>query len=260
MSKRSFVKYHGLGNDFILIDDREGTFPIGEVSPLCHRKFGIGADGVILFQSPCRMRIFNSDGTEAESCGNGLRCFVLFLRELGIYKEVYSIQIGNRAVEAKMAGNQVAVNLGEPTGLRLHLATEIGAVHFVDTGVPHVVHFVPDVDVIDLPTTASRLRPLFAPRGANVNVAALQPDHSLRVRTYERGVEAETLACGTGAVAVAAVARKVYGLEGALQICFPGGSLVIDREWMIGEATRVFEGECSGFFPTEQSSIGSVVL
>ncbi|MBI3508467.1 MAG: diaminopimelate epimerase [Chlamydiia bacterium] len=249
MSIVTFVKYQGLGNDFILLDDRALQFQPSLIPHLCHRKFGIGADGVILVQpsqsAHIRMRIFNPDGTEAASCGNGLRCFVLYLRELGYMQELYRIEIGGKVVVARCVDGQVAVDMGAVKDLRLHLQTECGMVHYAHTGVPHVVQFVDHVSSVDLSTLAPPLRhhPLFAPQGANVNVAEVQQREAVHVRTYERGVEGETLACGTGAMAVAAVARKLYGWNKAVSVHFPGGTLLIDGNWMIGPAEKVFSGQ-----------------
>lgn len=247
-----FSKYEGAGNDFILIDDRQKTFPIKEVPRFCHRKFGIGADGVLLLQTDSRadflLRIFNSDGSEAESCGNGLRCFLQFIADLGFPKKRYSIAVGERIVFGEFEGNQISIDMGAPKGMRLHLKTDFGEVHFIDTGVPHVVYFVSDVETADLKTIGATLRhhSLFQPRGANVNLVALQKDGSLRVRVYERGVEGETLACGTGAVAVAAIVQEVHGPRAFYPIHFPGGKLIIREKgghfWMSGPANRVFRG------------------
>lgn len=242
----SFSKYQGIGNDFILIDDRDLLFPLETIPQLCHRKLGIGADGLILLQkeSPFQMRIFNCDGSEAESCGNGLRCFVLFLKELGFSQPSYQIQTGNQILTAKCIGNRVAVDLGFPEELHFDISTTEGPAHFAKCGVPHLVQFVSGIDQIDLTKLGPILRhhPLFSPDGTNVNIAELQEDRSLRVRTFERGVEGETWACGTGAAAVAAIARKIYGLGSEVPIHFQGGTLIMEGNWMVGPAHKVFSG------------------
>jgi diaminopimelate epimerase len=251
MSTISFVKYHGAGNDFILIDDRALFFDSTQVPSLCHRKFGIGADGLILLQphdvADFRMRIFNSDGSEAESCGNGLRCLMQFLLHLGLPKKSYRIATADRIVEASFVGEKISINMGKPLHVK-QLYMDRQEVHFLDTGVPHTVLFVPDVHSVDLPKNGADLRyhAAFQPRGTNVNFAALQADGSIQVRTYERGLEGETLACGTGAVAVAFAAAKKYKLPNPIHICFPGGTLEMYVEGeevrMVGEAVKVFEG------------------
>jgi len=243
-----FSKYEGAGNDFILIDDRAGTFSLdaAAIRRLCHRNFGIGADGLILLQKDFRMRIFNSDGQEAESCGNGLRCLGRFLLDLGLPRTKRSIAVHDRTVEISYVGDKIGVDIGEPKGLSLDIATERGVVHFVDTGVPHVVHFVNSVREAPLHELGPywRHHPLFEPRGTNVNLASLEG--LIRVRTFERGVEGETLACGTGACAVAVVAHALYSVPSPVAVSFPGGDLEIEvaqnRLTMIGPAVKVFDG------------------
>lgn len=250
-----FVKYQGAGNDFILIDDRNSTFPADHhalIRKLCRRKIGIGADGLILLcpdtDADFLMRIFNCDGYEAESCGNGLRCLVLFLQELGLSAQRYRIRTKDRIAECFFEGGRPVVDMGAPTGIRLGLDLGLAEAHFAHTGVPHAVCFVPDVDVLDLNKKGRLLRhhPLFAPEGANANFAAIQPDGSIRVRTFERGVEGETLACGTGAAAVGAIASRLFHLRMPIPLYFPGGILDVweegGRSHVAGPAEKVFAG------------------
>ncbi len=249
-----FSKYEGTGNDFILIDDRTNRFSFDEkkIAHLCHRKFGIGADGLILLQSDkegsFEMRIFNSNGKEAESCGNGLRCLGQFLLDLGFPKQSYAIKTHDRQVKISYLKEGVGVLMGKAQDLKLKIATEMGEVHFANTGVPHAVHFVKDVEKVNLHSLGPLLRhhSLFQPKGVNVNVAALQADQTIHVRTFERGVEGETLACGTGACAVAAIASELYCLPFPIHICFAGGKLKILLEeeglLMVGSAHKVFDG------------------
>lgn len=252
MSKQLFAKYEGAGNDFILFDDRALQFPLSSIRRLCDRKFGIGADGILLLQSDSvadfRMRIFNSDGSEAEGCGNGLRCLIQFIADLGFPKKPYRISIGNRIVDTEFVGERIAIRMGPALYMQHH---QIGCwdVHFVDTGVPHAVIFVPDVSQIDLLKEAPLIRhhPLFQPRGANVNFASLM-ENAMRVRTFERGVEGETLACGTGAVAVTAIAANVHKMKSPLQLHFAGGELEVRFDQaltdlqLIGPARFIFRG------------------
>ena len=252
MSKLCFGKYEGSGNDFILVDDRSLSFSSSRVSSLCHRKFGIGADGLILLQTDpkadFRMRIFNADGSEAESCGNGLRCLLQFLRDLGEPFEKVRIAAGSRIVEGVWQDGLPCINLGAPRDFR---KVQIGGweVHAVDTGVPHAVLFVEDVRAVDVERLGPFFRhhSLFQPRGANVNFAELQKDGSIRVRTYERGVEGEVLACGTGAAAVGLFASRFFSLPNPLSIRSAGGTLSIHLDrgeiWLAGPATKVFVGE-----------------
>lgn len=257
MSTIWLSKYEGAGNDFILIDDRTSFFPVKKdlIQRLCHRKLGIGADGLILLQNhkkaDFRMRIFNSDGGEAESCGNGLRCLLRFIADLGMDEKTYRIALGSKIVEAGFIENRIFIDLGQASQIALNQQIENWQVHFVDTGVPHAVVFVPDVQAIPFKKDAAFLRhhSFFKPQGANVNFAALQSDGSLRVRTFERGVEEETLACGTGAAASALIASRIYPLMSPILIRFAGGEIDVHfndllQTKIIGPAVRTF----SGFF------------
>ncbi len=248
-----FTKIQGAGNDFIVIDDRAGSFSLAEseIRRLCHRHFGIGADGLILLQNTpiadFRMRIFNSDGKETEGCGNGLRCLGRFLLELGLSLQKTRIAMHEKIVEISAIGEQIGVEMGEPQNLQLHIETEQGTLHFVDTGVPHVVHFVNELETAPLHQLGPfwRRHPLFFPKGTNVNLAKVEKGE-IRVRTFERGVEGETLACGTGACAVAIIAHTLYSMPSPIAISFPGGHLEIQidgrRLTMIGPAVKVFDG------------------
>ncbi len=192
-----------------------------------------------------RMRIFNADGSEAESCGNGLRCLGRFLLDLGFPPQSYRIRTHERFVKIDYPDHRIAISMGEIKDLKLNLETEYGIVHFLDTGVPHLVSFVPDVDAMDVANLGSQLRhhPLVEPKGANVNFATLLPDQSLRVRTYERGVERETLSCGTGACAVAFLAQTLFHLKSPISLQFRGGTLEVAIQngqcELIATATRL---------------------
>lgn len=252
-----FSKYEGAGNDFILIDDRSFSFDTSLAASLCDRKKGIGADGLILLQpdsgADVRMRIFNSDGSEAESCGNGLRCLAQFARDLNLTPQ--TIAIHDRILEVFSQNHLIGVRLGEPRNFSLNLPLSYNGsthtVHFVNTGVPHVVSFTPDLSSLDINSLGAQIRRhhAFAPHGTNANFASLQPDGSLSLRTFERGVEAETLACGTGAAAAAIVASQIYDLPSPIRIQCQGGDLEVsfsDSTFsdlsLIGPARRVFSG------------------
>lgn len=251
----AFSKYQGSGNDFILIDDRKNLFPINSdsIAHLCTPKWGIGADGLILLQtsqkSDFRMRIFNSDGKEAESCGNGLLCLNRFITDLGLPKKLYTIELMQGEAKLEMVGDRPSVYLGLPKDLRLSLDLTTTTGHFVNTGVPHAVVFTPEVKKIDINTLAKPLRwhSLFGPKGANVNFAEVK-DNAVMVRTFERGVEGETLACGTGAAAVAVISHQVYGLKSPISLHFPGGEVKVAFKkdfadlQLIGSASFVFSG------------------
>jgi diaminopimelate epimerase len=155
-------------------------------------------------------------------CGNGLRCVIHFLRELGVIRTIYHIETLAGRHKGWFVGEEVCVQFPPPSHLHLHRAVDL---HFLNTGVPHAVLFVPHLEQIDVALEGRKWRssPLFAPAGANIDFATLQDDGSLAIRTYERGVEAETLACGTGAVAAALIAHKIYTLPSPIDVWVHSG-------------------------------------
>ena len=225
MSGISFTKMVGAGNDFIVVDARR-RHPARRwpqvARALCDRHAGIGADGLLVLErsrrAAARMRVFNPDGSEAEMCGNGARCVAQYLAGAGRSVRAQEIAIDTLAgmVTATVRGERVATRLTDPVELQLGLGLELDGrtvrLGFVNTGVPHAVVPVPAVDEVDVARLGRALRghAAFAPRGANVNFVQPDPAHPgrVRVRTYERGVEGETLACGTGVAATAVI----YGL------------------------------------------------
>lgn len=220
-----FAKYHGAGNDFIIIDDEKLKFPFtdGEyIAHLCQHRLGVGADGVVLLQpsekGDFRMRIFNADGKEAALCGNGLRCLVDFIRQNKRASSPLAIETEERVVACSWEGDQITVDLGAPEWLFQHTIDSF-SIQVINTGVPHAVAFVENLEIPDFKSVAAKLRfnDVFAPEGANINFAWLQGD-KIYTRTYERGVEDETLACGTGAAAVAVAAVKKYKLKSPICI------------------------------------------
>ncbi|NGX57458.1 MAG: Diaminopimelate epimerase [Chlamydiae bacterium] len=206
-----FSKYSGCGNDFILVDNRHSHFPseIPFIQKICARCTGVGADGVILLEestvAEVKMTIFNADGSEAEMCGNGVRCFLKFLIQLGFPKKTTHIETKERVIEGGFIDDELSVNMGTPTDIQWNLDIEGQCIHFLNTGVPHAVHFVDDLKSIDVETTGRHIRRhnQFAPKGTNVTFVQVLGPKELLFCTYERGVEAETLACGTGAAAAA---------------------------------------------------------
>lgn len=250
-----FTKLHGNGNDFILIDEYAGETIKDKAdfaATYCDRRFGIGADGVLfLLKSDCAdigMRLFQPDRSEAEMCGNGIRCLVRYAIDEG-----YLTRAGTSTIETlagvltvDLDGEWIKVNMGTPAfGGIEHLAGY--EVYSTNTGVPHAVIFVdnPDIPISEI-APGIRYAPVF-PEGANVNFVKIENDHEITIRTYERGVEAETLSCGTGAVASAYVARR-RGLTGdRVVVRTAGGDLRISFAadgvaFMAGGAVRVFEG------------------
>ena len=262
-----FTKMSGAGNDFILLDNRDGRIVLTpeKVTRLCHRQFGIGADGLMLLVPPTTAvadwawRFYNSDGSDAEMCGNGARCFARFIQRVTGWS-LPSVRFETVAgvIHAEFVGERVTVGLTPPQGLRLDesLPTREGElkVHSLNTGVPHAVVFVPDADKAMVQSLGSELRwhSHFAPRGTNVNFAQVLGTDHIRVRTYERGVEGETLACGTGVTASAIIASRVHGFRPPVRVQVQGGDelSVSFREEagafhdvrLSGPATFVFEG------------------
>lgn len=260
-----FVKYSGCGNDFIIIDNRERRlcFSRPEIVKLCHRHKGVGADGVILLEShplqsiPYQMRIFNSDGSEAEMCGNGVRCLAQHIRSIDSIEDPFVIKTMHQQVGISFHGDLVTVGMPSPAGIsfkKLTIDSQEYPLHCLDTGVPHAVLFrtepIPDSLLAIAP--AIRFAPQF-PKGTNVNFAHLLPDHTIAVRTYERGVEQETLACGTGAAAVALSAAHCFGLPSPITIHTRSGDLLyvgfqqensnhFTNVTLTGPAVKVFEG------------------
>jgi diaminopimelate epimerase len=254
----SFTKMHGAGNDFIMVDDRDRSFPLTDkpfIERIASRRTGIGCDGILLIQpsevADFRMRFINPDGGEQDMCGNGARCIARLAHDLGVAAEKMAIETGAGIVKAKVLENQVRLDLTDPTDLQLDLPVELEwTVDFVNTGVPHAVAWVDDVAAVDLPKFGRLIREhaLFAPSGTNANFAKVEADGSLAVRTYERGVEAETLACGTGAAAVAALAAERGWVKLPVAVhCAGGFDLVIDSIpealSLTGGAEYVFSGE-----------------
>jgi diaminopimelate epimerase len=267
-----FTKLHGNGNDFILIDewddllvpdDKKAAF----AKKYCHRRFGIGADGVLFLtkgvRAPLQMRIFNEDGSEAEMCGNGIRCFAKYaLDKRYIVPGPARIETMAKVLEidtkTENGMTYVKVNMGKPLFDRIMIPAQ-GRGEFinvplhgyevsaVNTGVPHAVVFVDSLEDPDLMDVAPQIRfDKVFPKGANVNF--VQRDMgNLRVRTYERGVEGETLSCGTGSVAAAAVARHLGIVRDSVIVKTAGGELRItfanDLGYMEGGAETVYKGE-----------------
>lgn len=209
-----FYKYHAAGNDFILVDDRDKSFPSHSqklIQRLCHRKFGVGADGLLLLQhsqiADYKMRIFNADGQEASMCGNGVRCLTHFALQKEPSVSSVRFETKKGIVSSRAQGPNIAVNFGAPQFLG-QVSLLGHTVYVVDTGVPHAVIFVTNAESIDVEKLGKEIRNdhQFYPDGVNVNFVQVYPGSSLRVRTYERGVEGETLSCGTGLAAAAYIA------------------------------------------------------
>ncbi len=247
----SFSKYEGAGNDFILIEDFSGSFPFERVQSLCDRKRGIGADGLILLQrskkADFRMRIFNADGSEAAMCGNGLRCFGQFLLDLGFKDSSYRIETNSGVLTAWSEKGKMFTQLGCPREIFWNrgFAWKGDALrgYAVDTGVPHLIFFQ---EVQEFPLFARQLR---AQENMNVSIASVLDTCALLLCTYERGVEAVTLACGTAAVASAFIATKLFGWEGRkISVTTASGDLLeVEGTVVTGPVVKVFHGALSLF-------------
>lgn len=254
-----FAKYSGCGNDFILIDHRHPFWPWEKkdlITTLCERRLGIGADGIILLENSqyadFKMRIFNADGSEAEMCGNGIRCLFKFIRQLGHQAEKFTIESLAGIHSLSLEGDLVSVNMGIPTEEKLQLSVACQGqnivLNYVNTGVPHAVIFVDDLEDERLMQMAPSLRyhKQFQPRGTNVNFVQIKQNNEVHVRTYERGVEGETLACGTGATAVGYLVHKIYKIPFPVKIRTRSGDFlkisVDSHAIMSGPARHIFQG------------------
>ena len=256
-----FWKMHGAGNDFLLFDDRNLSFPARDsafVARLCDRRRGVGAEGVVLIQPPSsnahfRMRFFNPDGSEADMCGNGARCVARLASELRAAPDDMLVETPAGILRAEIIPRAVRIHLSPPKDWRPNLSISWNGrswvFHHLNSGVPHAVCFVDDLSALDVPAFGSFVRrhPLFSPAGANVDFAQVSGPAELAVRTFERGVEAETLACGTGIAASAIVAARL-GLLGAssVRVRSAGGDVLevgLAPPTLAGPAEHVFRGE-----------------
>jgi diaminopimelate epimerase len=258
----AFTKMDGAGNDFVLIDNRDGDVVLSaaQVAHLCQRQRGVGADGLILLkpcadeQSDWAWDFFNRDGSEAEMCGNGARCFARYLsRVTGLNGEISFLTVSG-VIRAKIDGSIVTVNLTDPADFRLDetISLSIGArqIHSVNTGVPHTVLFVDDADEAMVASLGREIRhhEHFAPAGTNVNFVQLIESGHICVRTYERGV-GETLACGTGVTAGAMIAARMHDYVAPIKVDVLGGDTLevsfdedLNNVRLTGPAEFVYEG------------------
>jgi len=231
-----FTKMNGAGNDFVMIDNRAGDLQLAadQISKICDRHRGVGADGVLVLERPAnganfRMRYYNADGGEAEMCGNGARCFARYASHVAGPVEKLSFETPAGVIGADLQGELVCLQMSEPKDLRLNVKIPLGDRtldgHFLNSGVPHVVIPVEDLEKVDVRGVGSAVRhhELFAPQGANANFLKRRDDRQISIRTYERGVENETLACGTGVVASALVFAAIEKVDGPIGVLVRGG-------------------------------------
>ena len=233
----SFTKMNGAGNDFVMLDNRDGALALDrtQIAHLCDRHRGVGADGLLLVEPPqngadFRMRYYNADGGEAEMCGNGARCFARYARRVsGISATAISFETPAGVIGAHCEGDEVQINMSTPHSFapatRLEAAGETLEIHFLNTGVPHAVIFVDDLETTAVTRLGAAIRhhSHFAPKGTNVNFVQVESPGSIAIRTYERGVEDETLACGTGVVACALLHALATGVSSSVRVRVRGG-------------------------------------
>jgi len=256
--KLSFTKYQGTGNDFIMIDDRKNRFDVDDailVARLCHRRFGIGADGLILLRTvenyDFRMVYFNADGKEGTFCGNGGRCIADFAKRLGIISEKARFLAADGTHEAKLKDGIVSLKMSNIT----HIEQKSDS-FFLNTGSPHYVAFTDDLIRFDVRKNGAEIRynDRFRREGTNVNFVEMydkSENAHIFVRTYERGVEDETLSCGTG-VTASAISAALKGLSSPVKVRTLGGDLEVSFDknseqdfqnvYLSGAAQAVYEG------------------
>ena len=254
--QQTFYKYQGTGNDFVMIDNRQQKFDKNNtkrVQFLCDRRFGIGADGLILLEShpeyDFKMVYYNADGNESSMCGNGGRCLVAFAKQLGVINDQAVFEAIDGLHHAKINGDIVQLQMLDVNTIEKH-DNHV----FLNTGSPHHVQFESEIENFDIKTKGAKIRygAPYNEAGSNVNFVKKLSNDAFRVRTYERGVEDETLSCGTGVTAVAIamhflgetdknqVTLQVEG--GELKVCFDVQNNTYSNVWLIGPATFVFKG------------------
>ena len=258
MTKIPFMKLSGAGNDFVIIDNREDIVPYENtdfVEKVCQRRMSIGADGVLLVENATdadfRMRYFNADGGEVETCGNGARCISKFAYINDMVPERMRFETNAGIYESEIVKSNVKVRMSELTDIRLNFPLQLNdgihTVCFANSGVPHVIFFTEDLagtDVFDL-GRQTRYHDDFKPAGTNANFIHIQNAQEIDIRTYERGVEDETLACGTGSIAAAVVSAILGKVVSPVALRTASGStLTIHFTLENGDAKDVYlEGD-----------------
>ncbi|MDD5428068.1 MAG: diaminopimelate epimerase [Candidatus Omnitrophica bacterium] len=265
MRRLKFTKAVATGNDFVIIDNRPGKIAglAALAKRLCDRKRAVGADGLLVVEpskkADFKMRIFNSDGSEAEMCGNGSRCIALYAAVKKIAKTKMAIETLAGTLDAEVKGDVVKIKLTDPKDIKWNLCLMINKcpykVSFANTGVPHTIHFINDLEKIDVKNLGSHIRNHneFSPEGTNADFVKVVNKHTISVRTYERGVEDETLACGTGAVASAIISAETENMSSPVTVETRSGEKVkvyfemvggnFRNVYLEGRAQLVYEGE-----------------
>ncbi len=267
MKNIPFCKMSGCGNDFIIIDNRSGAWDgiknPGFVKAVCREKLSVGADGLIFIEksdlSDFKWRFFNSDGSEAEMCGNGARCAARFACLNAIAGSSLSFETLAGIIHAEVNGAIVKTQLSSPRNLQMNLELAVDGVHLtvhsINTGVPHAVLFVDDLEGVPIKELGAKIRfhSHFQPAGTNVNFISIGADGSISIRTYERGVEDETLACGTGSVAAALVCIAMGRAASPALVKTRGGDMLkvyaepqeppFAEAYLEGGASLIYTGE-----------------
>lgn len=252
----NFFKYQGTGNDFVMIDNRKTDILLNQkqIEFLCDRKFGIGADGLILLENisgfDFKMVYYNSDGRESSMCGNGGRCLTRFANDLGISKEEYHFTAIDGEHKAKLIGDEISLQMIDVSSVE-KLSNGV----FIDTGSPHHIVFSNNIADLELLNEARKIRysKKYKKDGVNVNFVEIESESSINMRTYERGVEDETLSCGTGVTAaVLALANQGFSKANKVEVKTKGGILHLSFTiygdtytdiWLQGPADFVFNGK-----------------
>jgi diaminopimelate epimerase len=264
MTYIDFTKMVASGNDFVVLDNRKRkiTGLPGLAKKICDRNFGAGADGLIVLEPSKRadfkMRIINSDGSEAEMCGNGARCAALYAKENRLAGKKMRFETLAGVIEAEISGDRIRLKMSDPKDIKLGMDLTIDgrgrSVNFVNTGVPHAVIFTDKIGGLDVKDLGRKVRyhSAFAHRGTNADFVEPQKGNLLKVRTYERGVEDETLACGTGVVASAVIAAAIRGFRSParcltksgeiLKVYFKKSGDAFKDVYLEGGASKVFCG------------------
>ena len=271
MNKIPFMKFSGAGNDFVIINNLENIVDSTDtnfVQKVCERRMSVGADGVLLVEKAdgigtgsvdFRMRYFNADGGEVETCGNGARCISRFAYLNGIVTEKMRFLTNAGVYESEIVGDNVKVRMSQPTDIRLNVPLQlkdgVHTVGFANSGVPHVVFFVEDLDGTDVFDMGQQTRyhADFKPAGTNANFIRIQSSERLEIRTYERGVEDETLACGTGSIASAIVSAALGKVTSPVSVKTASGVVLkIHFDMSDGEPKNVYlEGDARVIYAGE---------
>lgn len=264
----NFTKAQASGNDFIIIDNKDGELDSRNLDyaemakDLCRRRLSIGADGILVLENSAKadlkMRIINPDGSEVTMCGNGARCSAFYASQKG-WGDSPAMETGAGIIKASVSGRQVKLKMSDPKdvkmGINLGLGHNMITVHFLDTGVPHVVHIVDDLEGYPVTDVGRKIREhsFFSPAGTNANFVSAITPAGASLRTYERGVEDETLACGTGTVASAVALGLLGQARSPVRMRTRGGEVLtvyfniagekVTDVYLEGEAQIVFEGK-----------------